>query len=107
MQTPVSPVPSVPNPQYAELTGAGIAALVLVSIVVIAKYAKGFIANISVLLGIIIGAVVATAPRHKAHKMGLTKPGCAHPTHLSIYANSERNQSLLTARILVSFRRGL
>ncbi len=54
-------VPSVPNPKYAELTGVGIAALVLVSILVIARYAKGFIANISVLLGIIIGGVVATA----------------------------------------------
>ncbi len=53
-------VPSVPNPKYADLTGVGIAALVLVSILVITKYAKGFFANISVLLGIIIGGVVAT-----------------------------------------------
>jgi NCS2 family nucleobase:cation symporter-2 len=54
-------VPSVPNPKYADLTGVGIAALVLVSIMLIAKYAKGFVANISVLLGIVIGGVVATA----------------------------------------------
>ncbi|MDE2418701.1 MAG: purine permease [Burkholderiales bacterium] len=54
-------VPSVPNPKYADLTGVGIAAVVLVSIMLIAKYAKGFLANISVLLGIVIGAVVATA----------------------------------------------
>ena len=33
---------------------------VLVSILLIAKYAKGFIANISVLLGIILGGVIAT-----------------------------------------------
>jgi uric acid transporter len=52
---------SVPNPKYAPLPGIGIAALVLVSIMLIAKYAKGFVANISVLLGIIIGAIVATA----------------------------------------------
>jgi uracil-xanthine permease len=52
---------SVPNPKYAPLMGMGIAALVLVSIMLIARYAKGFAANISVLLGIIIGAVVATA----------------------------------------------
>jgi NCS2 family nucleobase:cation symporter-2 len=38
----------------------GIAALVLVSILLIAKMAKGFVANISVLLGIVIGGVVAT-----------------------------------------------
>ena len=37
----------------------GISALVLLSILLIAKFAKGFIANISVLLGIVIGAVVA------------------------------------------------
>ncbi len=53
--------PTVPNPKYADLGGVGIAGLVLVSILVIARYAKGFLANISVLLGIVIGGVVATA----------------------------------------------
>jgi len=51
---------SVPNPKYAQMAHIGIAAVVLVSILLIAKYAKGFIANISVLLGIIIGGVIAT-----------------------------------------------
>jgi NCS2 family nucleobase:cation symporter-2 len=54
-------MPTVPNPKYAELTGVGISALVLVSILLIVKFAKGFVANISVLLGIVIGGVVATA----------------------------------------------
>ena len=54
-------VASVPNPKYADLAGVGIAALVLVSILLIAKFAKGFVSNISVLLGIVIGGVVATA----------------------------------------------
>ena len=54
-------VGSVPNPKYAPLAGIGVAAIVLVSILLIAKYAKGFISNISVLLGIVIGGVVATA----------------------------------------------
>ncbi len=54
-------LPNLPNPKYADLTGIGIAALVLVSILLISKYARGFVANISVLLGIVIGAVVATA----------------------------------------------
>ena len=53
--------PSVPNPKYAQLVHVGIAAIVLASILLIAKYARGFIANISVLLGIIVGGVVATA----------------------------------------------
>lgn len=52
-------VPTMPNPKYADLTGLGISALVLVSILLIVKYAKGFIANISVLLGIVIGGVVS------------------------------------------------
>lgn len=54
-------MPSVPNPKYANLTGLGIATVVLVSILLIVKYARGFVANISVLLGIIIGALFATA----------------------------------------------
>ncbi|MFT3813983.1 MAG: nucleobase:cation symporter-2 family protein [Acidovorax sp.] len=53
-------MPTVPNPKYADLSGVGISALVLVSILLIARYAKGFMANISVLLGIIIGAVAAS-----------------------------------------------
>jgi len=52
---------SVLNPKYADLTGFGIASLVLISILMITRFAKGFIANISVLLGIVIGGVVATA----------------------------------------------
>ena len=54
-------LPKLPNPKYADLTGVGIAGVVLLSILLISKYAKGFIANISVLLGIIIGALIATA----------------------------------------------
>jgi NCS2 family nucleobase:cation symporter-2 len=54
-------VGSVPNPKYAPLAPIGISAIVLVAILLIAKYAKGFIANISVLLGIVIGGVIAAA----------------------------------------------
>ena len=64
----VPPVPpnlaivgTVPNPKYAQLPHIAIAAVVLASILLIAKYARGFVANISVLLGIIIGGVIATA----------------------------------------------
>ena len=54
-------LPKAPNPKYADLTGVGIAALVLFSIMMIARFARGFIANISVLLGIVIGGAVAAA----------------------------------------------
>ncbi len=50
---------SVPNPAYAPLANIGVAAIVLVSILTIAKFTKGFISNIAVLLGLIIGGVVA------------------------------------------------
>ncbi|MBP7308439.1 MAG: purine/pyrimidine permease, partial [Polaromonas sp.] len=50
-----------PNPKYAPMANIGIAALVLVSILMISKFFKGFISNISVLLGIVIGGVVAAA----------------------------------------------
>ena len=40
--------------------GFSIMGLVLLSILLIAKYAKGFIANISVLLGIVIGGVAGS-----------------------------------------------
>ena len=54
-------VGTVPNPLYAQPVHIIIATVVLVSILLIAKYAKGFVANISVLLGIVIGGVMATA----------------------------------------------
>ena len=54
-------LPTQPNPKYADLLGVGISALVLVSILMIARFAKGFLANISVLMGILIGGVVSVA----------------------------------------------
>ena len=53
-------VGTVPNPKYAQLPHMAIAAVSLVSIMLIAKYARGFVANISVLLGIVVAAVIAT-----------------------------------------------
>ena len=61
MPAGLSLVGTVPNPKYAQLPHIAIAALSLASIMLIAKYARGFIANISVLLGIVIAAIMATA----------------------------------------------
>lgn len=55
----VTLAPTVPNPNYAALGGVGISAIVLASILLVAKFAKGFLANISVLLGIVVGAVAS------------------------------------------------
>ncbi|GAB1361583.1 nucleobase:cation symporter-2 family protein [Rhodobacter sp.] len=51
--------PKMDNPAYAPLSNILVSAVVLLSILLIARFAKGFIANISVLLGIVIGAVIA------------------------------------------------
>ena len=49
------------NPLYAAPVNILVSAIVLISILVIAKFGKGFVANIAVLLGIVIGAVIAIA----------------------------------------------
>ena len=48
-------------PAYGDPLHLGIAGIVLVSILLIIKFAKGFIGNISVLLGIILGFLLALA----------------------------------------------
>jgi uracil-xanthine permease len=53
--------PKLDNPAYAPLGNIAVSAVVLVSILLIAKFGRGFVANISVLLGIVIGAVIAVA----------------------------------------------
>ena len=49
----------IPNPAYGAPENLAIALLVLVAILLITKYMKGFLANIAVLLGLIIGFGVA------------------------------------------------
>ena len=49
------------QPEVRTALGIGVSSVVLISILLIAKYGKGFLKNISVLLGIVIGAVVAAA----------------------------------------------
>src|SRR5277367_2209369 len=49
-----------PNPNYGQLEGLGIALFVLLVILGLIRWFSGFIANVSVLLGIIAGAVLAS-----------------------------------------------
>ena len=49
-----------PNPGYGQLQGLGIALFVLVVILGLIRWGSGFISNVSVLLGIIAGAVLAS-----------------------------------------------
>lgn len=52
---------TAPNAAYAPLANVGVSAVVLLSILVIAKFGKGFLANIAVLLGIVIGGVLTAS----------------------------------------------
>jgi NCS2 family nucleobase:cation symporter-2 len=49
------------NPGYGQLQGIAIALFVLLVVLALIKWGKGFIANVAVLLGIIAGAIVASA----------------------------------------------
>ena len=49
-----------PNPAYGQLQGLGISAFVLLFVLGLIKWGSGFIANVSVLLGIIAGAILAS-----------------------------------------------
>jgi uracil-xanthine permease len=55
------PIPMVDNTRYGALDDLAVAALVLVAILLITKYARGFLANVSVLLGMVAGCIVAAA----------------------------------------------
>jgi NCS2 family nucleobase:cation symporter-2 len=70
---PAGPAPMIANPSYGALDNLAIALFVLAVILAIAKFGRGFFANISVLLGIIAGAIVAVA----VGKMGFAKVAVA------------------------------
>jgi len=68
------PIPMVDNLNYGALDNLAIAAFVLVVILLLVKYMRGFIGNISVLLGLAAGCVLAIA----LGKMNFDKVGKAH-----------------------------
>ncbi|MFK8252910.1 nucleobase:cation symporter-2 family protein [Ancylobacter terrae] len=49
-----------PNPAYGQLQGLGIALFVLLVILALIRWGKGFVANVAVLLGIVAGSVLAS-----------------------------------------------
>ena len=71
---PAGPAPLVANPKYAALDNLAIALAVLAAILLITRFAKGFVANISVLLGILLGGAIAVA----TGKMNFDKVAKAH-----------------------------
>ncbi len=51
--------PSAPNPAYASGQNIALSALVLAVVLIVAKFGRGFVQNIAVLSGIVIGGIVA------------------------------------------------
>ena len=65
-----------PNPAYGQLQGLAIALFVLLVILALIKWGKGFVANVAVLLGIVAGAVARRAPRrHELRPRSARRPG--------------------------------
>ena len=70
----LGPIPMITSANYGSLENMAIAASVLLFILLLVKYAKGFFANISVLLGIVAGCALAMA----LGKMNFDKVARAH-----------------------------
>ena len=68
------PIPMANNMNYGALDNLAVAGAVLVFILLLVKYGKGFVANISILLGIVAGCLVAMA----MGKMNFDKVAKAH-----------------------------
>ena len=69
----LGPIPMLDNPNYGALGDMAVAAFVLLAILLLVRYGRGFVANIAVLLGIAVGCVVAVA----LGKMNFDKVGKA------------------------------
>jgi NCS2 family nucleobase:cation symporter-2 len=63
------PIPMTPNPSYGSLENMAIAGFVLLVVLGLVRYVRGFVSNISVLLGILAGCTFAFA----AGKMSFAK----------------------------------
>jgi len=58
MPAGLAPAPSIQNPLYAQPVNIAVSAVVLAAILLIARFGRGFVANIAVLLGMLVGAVL-------------------------------------------------
>ena len=68
------PIPMMDNPNYGALDNLAIAGVVLLAILLLVRYGRGFVANIAVLLGIVFGCAIAVL----MGKMGFDKVAKAH-----------------------------
>ncbi len=70
----LGPIPMIDNPNYGALDNLAIAGFVLLIILLLVRFGRGFVANIAVLLGIVIGCLVAVF----LGKMNFDKVANAH-----------------------------
>ena len=70
----LGPIPMLDSANYGALDNMAIAAFVLIVILLIARNAKGFVANVSVLIGLVAGCVISVP----LGKMGFDKVAKAH-----------------------------
>ena len=73
-QITLGKIPMVDNPSYGALDNLAIAGFVLLVVLLLVKYGRGFMSNIAVLLGIVSGSLVAVV----AGKMSFEKVVSAH-----------------------------
>ena len=95
--------PNVPNPKYADLTGVGIAALVLVSILLITRVAKGFVAGgVLLLLGLLpkMAALIESLPTVVLGGAGLMMFGMVAATGIRILAGVDFKHNRFNAMIV-------
>ena len=95
--------PNVPNPKYADLTGIGIAALVLVSILLITRVAKGFVAGgVLLLLGLLpkMAALIESLPTVVLGGEGLVMFGMVAATGIRILAGVAFKHNRFNAMIV-------
>ena len=95
--------PNVPNPKYADLTGVGIAALVLVSILLITRFAKGFVAGgVLLLLGLLpkMAALFESLPTVVLGGEGLVMFGMVAATGIRILAGVDFKHNRFNAMIV-------
>ena len=97
--------PNVPNPKYADLTGVGIAALVLLSILLITRFAKGFVAGgvlLLLLLGLLpkMAALVESLPAVVLGGAGLVMFGMVAATGIRILAGVDFKLNRFNAMIV-------
>ena len=57
----VALTPSLPNPAYAPVSSIALSLVVLAVVIGVARFGKGFVSNIAVLIGIVVGGCIAAA----------------------------------------------